>query len=92
MPKIGPGHVDGDAVQIRSALNVPKSNKYTNEQIRQGGRSSLDGEVPTRSPYKQVSIRTLYPQSYGFIEKKSTKTVIFVNTGYGIVYYLHDAA
>ncbi|KAJ8963453.1 hypothetical protein NQ318_018935, partial [Aromia moschata] len=44
VPKIGPGHLDGSAVGIRSALNVPKSTNFVNEQIRGPGRGSLDGE------------------------------------------------
>lgn len=34
VPKIGPGHLDGSSVGIRSALNVPKSSNFVNEQIR----------------------------------------------------------
>ncbi|XP_022911836.1 hillarin [Onthophagus taurus] len=43
VPKIGPGHLDGSSVGIRSALNVPKSS-FVNEQIRGPGRGSFDGE------------------------------------------------
>ncbi|KAF2359784.1 Zinc finger LIM-type [Trinorchestia longiramus] len=53
VPKIGPGHVDGDAVQIRSALNVPRSSNYTNDQIR--GKPSLEGEPGVRSPHRHGS-------------------------------------
>lgn len=44
MPKIGPGHLDNSSVGIRSALNVPKSNNYVNEQIRGLARNSHDNE------------------------------------------------
>ncbi|KAK2724749.1 hillarin-like isoform X2 [Artemia franciscana] len=44
VPKIGPGHLDGSAVVIRSALNVPRS-YYVNEQIRAGGKSSIDADA-----------------------------------------------
>ncbi|XP_023315119.1 hillarin [Trichogramma pretiosum] len=37
VPKPGPGTLDGSSVGIRSALNVPKSSNYINEQIRAGG-------------------------------------------------------
>ena len=46
VPKIGPGHLDGSAVGIRSALNVPKSFSYVNEQIRGGGKGgTFDAEA-----------------------------------------------
>ena len=45
VPKIGPGHLDGTAVGIRSALNVPKSFSYVNEQIRGGGKGTFDAEA-----------------------------------------------
>ncbi|XP_068247630.1 hillarin-like [Palaemon carinicauda] len=54
VPKIGPGHLDGDAVGIRSALNVPKSANFVNDQIRPGGRPSIDGDaLVLRSPYSR---------------------------------------
>lgn len=34
VPKSGPGHLDQTSVGIRQALNVPKTNKFVNEQIR----------------------------------------------------------
>ena len=34
VPKIGPGHLDNSSVLIRSALNVPRSTNFVNEQIR----------------------------------------------------------
>ena len=53
VPKIGPGQIDGDAVGIRSALNVPKSANFVNEQIRPGGRPSIDGDgLMIKSPFK----------------------------------------
>ncbi|CAG9133984.1 unnamed protein product [Plutella xylostella] len=44
VPKIGPGHLDNSSVGIRSALNVPKSNNYVNEQIRGHLRNSHEVE------------------------------------------------
>ncbi|CAG4947882.1 unnamed protein product [Colias eurytheme] len=50
VPKIGPGHLDNSSVGIRSALNVPKSNNYVNEQIRGHARNSHETELsPTRA-------------------------------------------
>ncbi|XP_053615051.1 hillarin [Plodia interpunctella] len=50
VPKIGPGHLDNSSVGIRSALNVPKSNNYVNEQIRGHARNSHENELsPTRA-------------------------------------------
>ncbi|XP_063626443.1 LIM domain-containing protein D-like [Cydia splendana] len=43
VPKIGPGHLDNSSVGIRSALNVPRSNNYVNEQIR-GLARNIDNE------------------------------------------------
>ncbi|KAF2897379.1 hypothetical protein ILUMI_08793 [Ignelater luminosus] len=45
VPKIGPGHLDGSSVGIRSALNVPKSSNFVNEQIRGPGRGTFDAEA-----------------------------------------------
>ncbi|CAH4029073.1 unnamed protein product [Pieris brassicae] len=45
VPKIGPGHLDNSSVGIRSALNVPKSNNYVNEQIRGHARNSHETEL-----------------------------------------------
>lgn len=42
VPKSGPGHFDQTSVGIRQALNVPKTNKFINEQIR-GQRTDLEG-------------------------------------------------
>lgn len=44
VPKIGPGHLDGSSVGIRSALNVPKSSNFVNEQIRGPFRGSFESE------------------------------------------------
>lgn len=44
VPKIGPGHLDGSSVGIRSALNVPRSQNFVNEQIRGPGRGTFDAE------------------------------------------------
>lgn len=51
VPKIGPGHLDGSAVGIRSALNVPKSFNYVNEQIRGGGKGTFDAEALAIKPH-----------------------------------------
>lgn len=51
VPKIGPGHLDGSAVGIRSALNVPKSFNYVNEQIRGGGKGTFDAEALGIKPH-----------------------------------------
>ncbi|XP_049963095.1 hillarin [Schistocerca serialis cubense] len=52
VPKIGPGHLDGSAVGIRSALNVPKSSTFVNEQIRGGGRGgTFDADALSIRPY-----------------------------------------
>ena len=45
VPKIGAGHLNKDAMGIKSALNVPKSVQYVNEQIRPGGKASFDAEA-----------------------------------------------
>lgn len=45
VPKIGPGHLDGTSVGIRSALNVPKSTTYVNDQIRGSGKGTFDAEA-----------------------------------------------
>ncbi|XP_027196451.2 peptidase hillarin [Dermatophagoides pteronyssinus] len=37
VPKTGPGHLDGQSVGIKAALNVPKKNHLINEQIRVSG-------------------------------------------------------
>ncbi|XP_026461715.1 hillarin-like [Ctenocephalides felis] len=52
VPKIGPGHLDGSSVGIRSALNVPKSSNFVNEQIRGSPRSPDDGNL---SPERCIS-------------------------------------
>lgn len=41
VPKSGPGHLDQTSVGIRQALDVPKTNKYVNEQIR--GTREVEG-------------------------------------------------
>lgn len=43
VPKSGPGHLDNTSVGIRQALNVPRTNKFVNEQIR-GTRHEIDGK------------------------------------------------
>ncbi|XP_077299802.1 peptidase hillarin [Arctopsyche grandis] len=44
VPRIGPGHLDNSSVGIRSALNVPRSANFVNEQIRGHSRGSLEAE------------------------------------------------
>ncbi|KAJ8924101.1 hypothetical protein NQ315_006883 [Exocentrus adspersus] len=55
VPKIGPGHLDGSSVGIRSALNVPKSTNFVNEQIRGPGR----GELRRRKFLKRYKMLTI---------------------------------
>ncbi|CAL4078281.1 unnamed protein product, partial [Meganyctiphanes norvegica] len=53
VPKIGPGHLDGEAVGIKSALNVPRSSNAFSDQIRPGGRPSIDGDsILGNSPWR----------------------------------------
>jgi len=54
VPKIGPGHLDGSAVGIRSALNVPKSTPFKNEQFRVSGKSPFDVEALNTKSYSDV--------------------------------------
>lgn len=51
VPKIGPGHLDGSAVGIRSALNVPRSANVVNEQIRGSGKGTFDAEALNIRPH-----------------------------------------
>lgn len=51
VPKIGPGHLDGSAVGIRSALNVPRSSNFVNEQIRGSGKGTFDAEALNIRPH-----------------------------------------
>jgi hypothetical protein len=51
VPKIGPGHLDGSAVGIRSALNVPRSANFVNEQIRGSGKGTFDAEALNIRPH-----------------------------------------
>jgi len=45
VPKIGPGKFDGDAIGIKAAVNAPKSSTFVNEQIRPGGKASIDADA-----------------------------------------------
>ncbi|KAI5721692.1 hypothetical protein M8J77_024257 [Diaphorina citri] len=45
VPKMGPGHLDNSAVVIKTALNVPRSSTFINEQIRPGGKGTFDAEA-----------------------------------------------
>lgn len=51
VPKIGPGHLDGSSVFIRSALNVPRSSNIVNEQIRGSGKGTFDAEALNIRPH-----------------------------------------
>jgi len=44
VPKIGPGKFDGESIGIKVALNAPKSSTCINEQIRPGGKASIDAD------------------------------------------------
>ncbi|CAH1392679.1 unnamed protein product [Nezara viridula] len=52
VPKIGPGHLDGSAVGIRSALNVPKTSLFVNEQIRSTNGSTVAPAAPQIDQYQ----------------------------------------
>merc|ERR1712080_87332 len=39
------GMVDLDAMAIKAAMNVPRSNQFGNEQIRPGGKACFDAEA-----------------------------------------------
>lgn len=56
VPKSGPGHLDQTSVGIRQALNVPKTNKYVNEQIR--GIRDVESESDPQQ-YIYINIRFL---------------------------------
>ena len=45
MPKIGPGKFDGESIGIKAAINAPKSSTFVNEQIRPGGKASIDADA-----------------------------------------------
>ena len=45
VPKIGPGRFDGESIGIKSAMNAPKSGPYVNEQIRPGGKATIDADA-----------------------------------------------
>ncbi|XP_044740182.1 hillarin isoform X2 [Chrysoperla carnea] len=56
VPKIGPGHLDQTAVGIRSALNVPRSTNFVNEQIRGHGRAlNIRTHLNGSNNYQQTS-------------------------------------
>jgi len=63
VPKSGPGHLDGQAVGIRSALNVPRSSPVVNEQIRGSGRAgTFDAEALNIRPHLNGHSSTSYHQ------------------------------
>lgn len=79
VPKIGPGHLDGSSVGIRSALNVPKSGNIVNEQIRGSGKGTFDAEalnirshlnghagVPSSTDFHREGEREREPHSYRY--------------------------
>lgn len=45
VPKINPGKFDAQSIGIKVALNAPKSSTFVNEQIRPGGKSSIDADA-----------------------------------------------
>lgn len=51
VPTTGPGHLDGSSVGIRSALNVPRSSNFVNEQIRGSGKGTFDAEALNIRPH-----------------------------------------
>ncbi|KAJ1524401.1 hypothetical protein ONE63_010901 [Megalurothrips usitatus] len=51
VPTTGPGHLDGSSVVIRSALNVPRSSNFVNEQIRGSGKGTFDAEALNIRPH-----------------------------------------
>jgi len=56
VPKIGPGKFDGESIGIKVALNAPKTSMHVNEQIRPGGKSSMDADaIGIRSHLSQSS-------------------------------------
>jgi LIM domain len=63
VPKSGPGHLDGQAVGIRSALNVPRSSPVVNEQIRGSGRAgTFDAEALNIRPHLNGHSSASYQQ------------------------------
>jgi hypothetical protein len=59
VPKIGPGHFDGESMGIKSAMNAPKSTPFINEQIRPGGKATFDADaLAIRSQMKQPEHKT----------------------------------
>lgn len=75
MPKSGPGHLDQTSVGIRQALNVPKTNKYVNEQIR--GTRDIEGTHPQIFLYKSHFLhKKLSLQSYTQVNVKPLQTDI----------------
>ncbi|KAJ8973915.1 hypothetical protein NQ317_000460, partial [Molorchus minor] len=70
VPKIGPGHLDGSSVGIRSALNVPKSTNFVNEQIRgragelRGGWHKHSNTRQWQLPLAPYGDRHSSPQNY----------------------------
>ena len=45
VPKIGPGKLNGESMGIKTAMNVPKKSMFVNEQIRPGGKNSIDADA-----------------------------------------------
>jgi len=61
VPKIGAGHVDQDAMGIKAALNVPKSNQFVNEQIRPGGKSQFGADSEALAIRSHINNRIIMP-------------------------------
>lgn len=75
VPKSGPGHLDGQAVGIRSALNVPRSSPVVNEQIRGSGRpGTFDAEALNIRPHLNGHSSASYHQQAA-VETTATAAV-----------------
>jgi len=64
VPKIGPGHLDGSSVGIRSALNVPRSSNIVNEQIRGNGKGTFDAEALNIRSHLNGHLGTASPEPH----------------------------
>lgn len=72
VPKIGPGKFDGESMGIKAAINAPKSSSTINEQIRPGGKASIDADALGIRTHLQVSV-TYYSSGWiNWIQSRST--------------------
>ncbi|XP_060520094.1 hillarin [Cylas formicarius] len=92
VPKIGPGHLDNSSVGIRSALNVPKSTSFVNEQIRVPGRSSFDGEAINVRTQVNGNSHQAYSPPYGDRHSYSPTTYANHDSSPGYQYGRFDAS